>query len=167
MICYKFDVGSLDRATRRRGRCARETRAPLSPPRPAPPPRPGAGCAAFFILLAVPSAEVRLGWLGVFQLRRELRSAQRSRAPSAPGPQVAIIELSCASRAPRSCAPRWPAGPRRAAAAGRRRAAAVPTWVWAARRRALRGGAAAPLERGRALSGPRGARLTGIILDEI
>ena len=30
--------------------------------------------------LAVPSAEVRLGWLGVFQLRRELRSAQRSRA---------------------------------------------------------------------------------------
>ena len=30
--------------------------------------------------LAVPSAEVRLGWLGVFQLRRELRPAQRSRA---------------------------------------------------------------------------------------
>ena len=30
--------------------------------------------------LAVPSAEVRLGWLGVFQLRRELRSAQRSGA---------------------------------------------------------------------------------------
>ena len=30
--------------------------------------------------LAVPSAEVRLGWLGMFQLRRELRSAQRSRA---------------------------------------------------------------------------------------
>ena len=30
--------------------------------------------------LAVPSAEARLGWLGVFQLRRELRSAQRSRA---------------------------------------------------------------------------------------
>jgi hypothetical protein len=30
--------------------------------------------------LAVPSAEVRLGWLGMFQLRRELRPAQRSRA---------------------------------------------------------------------------------------
>ena len=30
--------------------------------------------------LAVPSAEVRLGWLGVFQLRRELRPAQCSRA---------------------------------------------------------------------------------------
>ena len=30
--------------------------------------------------LAVPSAEVRLGWFGRFQLRRELRPAQRPRA---------------------------------------------------------------------------------------